>query len=133
MTYPSRQLSVAINRPASDVYEFAANPRNLPQWASGLSRSSMIQSGDEWLADSPMGKVSIKFVERNRLGVLDHDVTLPSGECVHNPLRVVKNGAGSEVIFTLYHLPQASDAAFEQDARMVLADLQKLKALLEKA
>jgi hypothetical protein len=29
------------------------------------------------------------FVPRNEYGVLDHEVTLPSGESVHNPMRVI--------------------------------------------
>jgi hypothetical protein len=33
---------------------------------------------------------------------LDHDVTLPSGETLSNPMRVVPNGTGSEVVFTLF-------------------------------
>lgn len=131
MTFPARHISISINRSPNEVYEFASNPNNLPQWAEGLSRSSMKQSGDEWIADSPMGIVRVKFADANRFGVIDHDVTLPSGEVVHNPLRVLKNGNGSEVVFTLYRLPQMSDADFERDAQMVEKDLLKLKSLLE--
>ncbi len=132
MTYPAKQISVCIKRTVVDVYEFASNPENLPKWAAGLSSSSMTRSGEEWIADSPMGKVKVRFVERNKLGVLDHDVTLPSGEVNHNPLRVVKNGDGSEIIFTLYRLPEMSEVAFEKDAKTVEKDLQKLKSILEK-
>lgn len=132
MTFPARHISVSINRGPKEVYKFASNPENLPQWAEGLSRSSIQKSGDEWIADSPMGVVKVKFLEENRFGVIDHDVTLPTGEVVHNPLRVVKNGDGSEVIFTLFRLPQMSDSDFERDAQMVERDLQKLKSLLEK-
>jgi hypothetical protein len=63
--------------------------------------------------------------------VLDHDVTLPSGETVHNPMRVLANGDGSEVVFTLYRRPAVSDAEYEADAAAVAADLERLKALLE--
>lgn len=100
--YKAEHISQSIERDWRDVYDFASNPENLPQWASGLSRSSIRKSGEVWVADSPMGEVKIKFAERNDYGVLDHDVTLPSGEVNHNPLRVVKNGSGCEVIFTLY-------------------------------
>lgn len=34
-------------------------------------------------------------------GLLDHDVELESGMVVHNPMRVVPNGEGSEFMFTL--------------------------------
>ncbi len=131
MIFPAKQISVSINRPAIDVYNFMANPENLPKWAEGLSRSTVTKVNDEWIADSPMGKVKIRFVEFNEFGILDHDVTLPSGEINHNPLRVVKNGNGSEVIFTIFHLPQISNADFNDDIKLVEQDLKKLKTILE--
>ena len=131
MTFPAKQISVSINRPVSDVYQFAANPENLPKWAEGLSRSTITKVGDEWGADSPMGKVKVRFVKENHIGVLDHDVTLPSGEVNHNPLRVVKNDKGSEVIFTLFHLPRMSATEFDRDAKLVEKDLRRLKSILE--
>ncbi len=132
MTYPAKQISVSINRSMVDVYNFASKPENLPKWAEGLSQSKIIKSGDHWIADSPMGKVKVKFIIENQLGVMDHDVTLPSGEVNHNPFRVVKNNSGSEVIFTLFRLPRMSDSDFERDAKTVERDLRKLKAVLEK-
>jgi len=129
--YQAKQVSVSIKRSVSDVYEFASKPENLPKWANGLSGSSIVKSEGEWIADSPMGKVRVRFVEKNKFGVLDHDVTLPSGQVSHNPLRIVKNGNGSEVIFTLYRLPDTSETSFEKDTAMVQADLQKLKLILE--
>jgi len=129
--FPAKQISVSINRPITEVYDFMANPENLPKWAEGLSRSTVIKVDDEWIADSPMGKVKIRFVKFNEFGVLDHDVTLPTGEINHNPLRVVKNGNGSEVIFTIFHFPQISDSNFNHDIKLVEQDLKRLKKILE--
>lgn len=131
MTYPAQQISISIDKKTQDVYTFTANPENLPKWAAGLSRSTLTRSGDLWIADSPMGPVKVRFAENNPFGVMDHDVTLPSGEVNHNPLRVVKNGDGSEVIFTLYRLPKTSDADYARDAQMIAEDLRKLKSILE--
>lgn len=39
-------------------------------------------------------------------------MTLPSGETVHNPTRVVPHGKGSEFVFTLIRRPGMSDAQF---------------------
>jgi hypothetical protein len=78
-----------------------------------------------------MGRVSVAFVPRNEYGVLDHDVTLPSGEIIYNPMRVTKDGSGSEVVFTLRRLPGMSDEDFERDAKAVAADLARLKRVLE--
>ncbi|HKJ40831.1 MAG TPA: hypothetical protein VKA27_02010 [Sunxiuqinia sp.] len=88
------------------------NPANLPQWAAGLSRSIQLV-GDEWLADSPAGPVEVKFASRNNFGIVDHWVTLPTGETMHNPLRAMANGTGCELIFTLFHHPNMANEQFE--------------------
>lgn len=131
MASRSRHIGVAIDRPASEVYEFAADPRNLPRWAAGLAGSEPEYDGEQWSTDSPMGRVVFRFAPRNQLGVLDHDVTLPTGETVSNPLRVIPDGDGCEVVFTLRRRPGMTDAEFESDAAAVAEDLDTLKALLE--
>lgn len=132
-TFPeARHVSISIERPPREVYRFAANPENLPRWARGLS-GSIQRTGDEWIADSPMGKVRVCFVKRNDLGVLDHDVTLPSGETVHNPMRVVANAAGSEVVFTLFRRPGMTPAQLAADAAAVVKDLRALRRALGSA
>jgi hypothetical protein len=130
-TLPVRHLSVSIDRPPAEVYAFASRPENLPAWASGLA-AGIRQVAGEWVADAPAGTVRIRFVPRNDLGVIDHDVLLPGGETVHVPLRVIANGSGSEVVLTLLRLPNMTDERFEADARCVEADLARLKALLER-
>lgn len=126
-----RHVSVSIDRPTEEVYAFASNVENLPKWATGLGGSIKSVDG-EWVADSPMGKIRIRFAERNKFGVLDHEVILESGEKIHNPMRVVARGRGSEVIFTLFRRPDMSDEKFSEDAQWVEKDLKILKGLLEK-
>lgn len=130
MTRPVKHISQAIKAPPSKVYSFAANPDNLPKWASGLSEG-IRKEGDFWVSDSPMGTVRISFAEKNVWGVLDHVVSLPSGEKVLNPLRVLPNDEGSEIVFTLFHGPKATQEEFERDEQWIRKDLEKLKALLE--
>ena len=127
------QLTVHIARPAEAVYAFASDPRNLPRWAAGLARSEVREEGDAWIAEAPFGTVRIRFAPRNVEGVLDHDVTLESGEVVHNPMRVVPSGrvGESDFTFTLIRRPEMSDEQFDEDRRAVEADLQTLKRLLE--
>jgi hypothetical protein len=129
--WPVRHVSVSIDRPPVEVYELAADPRNLPRWAQGLAGTIVRGDGATWIATSPMGKVTIAFAERNAFGVLDHDVTLPTGATVHNPMRVVPNASGSEVTFTLFQRPGVTDTEFERDIDAVTRDLQALKKLLE--
>ncbi|GAA2574920.1 MULTISPECIES: SRPBCC family protein [Streptomyces] len=127
----SRHLGIHIDRSAADVYAYASDPANLPAWAHGLG-ATIEKVADTWIADSsPLGRVTVAFTPDNDLGVLDHRVTLPSGETVHNPVRVIADGTGSEVVFTLRRQPGTTDADFERDAGLVAADLARLKGLLE--
>lgn len=131
MTFMAKHISVSIERRAAEVYEFASNPENLPQWAGGLA-GSIKKIDDEWIAEAPMGTVKVKFAEQNKFGILDHNVTLSSGAKFYNPMRVFPNNDGSEVIFTLYRQAGMSDQKFADDAGSVERDLNKLKTLLEK-
>jgi hypothetical protein len=124
--------SISIARPPAEVYAFASDPRNLPRWAAGLARSDVRPRGDDWVADAPFGKVRIRFTPPNGFGVMDHDVTLESGVTIHNPMRVVPNGDGSEFVFTLIRRPEMTDEQFAADRAAVEKDLEALKDLLER-
>jgi len=113
-----KNISVSIHRPPGDVYAFITNGENVPRWAEGLGTTIRRLDG-EWLAESPVGRVRVRFTPPNDLGVADHDVVLESGVTVHNPIRVVPNGPGSTVIFTLLRQPGVSARRFEQDAKAV--------------
>jgi hypothetical protein len=131
MISKSRHVSVSIGRSAKEVYNFASNPENLPKWAPGLSGSIKNVNGD-WVAESPMGTIKVKFADKNGFGILDHDVTLPSGVTFYNPMRVFPNKDGSELIFTVYQRPGMSDGDFRHEEDLMKADLERLKALIEK-
>ena len=126
----TRLLSITIDASPERVYAFTADPLNLPKWAAGLGRS-ISKIDDHWMVETPNGVVTVEFTPKNALGVLDHTVTLPDGTRVYLPIRVVANGKGSEVVFTLFQTTRMSDAEFERDAGMVAADLRTLKRLLE--
>ncbi|MBE3016193.1 SRPBCC family protein [Microbispora sp. NEAU-D428] len=132
MASESRHISVWIDRHAADVYEYASNPANLPEWAPGLG-SSVENADGQWFVETSSGRVGLAFAERNEYGVLDHDVTLPSGQVVYNPMRVIPDGGACEVVFTLRRLPDVNDEDFARDAGLVQADLTRLKHILESA
>lgn len=127
-----RNVSVSIRRSPAEVYEYVTNGENVPRWAKGLGTSIRRVDAEWWLAEGPLGKVKVRFTPRNDLGVADHDVVLPTGAAVYNPIRVLPNGSGSTVVFTLLRLPGVSGQDFARDAGMVEQDLLALKALLER-
>jgi hypothetical protein len=131
MVFDTVHISTSIDRPTHDVYTYAGNPRNLPAWARGLADGDVELVDGGWVIDSPLGPVTVEFAPPNRFGILDHDVTLPSGEVVTNPLRVIPNGDGCDVVFTVRRRTGVDDAEFAADADAVAADLATLRTLME--
>ena len=105
---------MTIERDALAVYNFVLDARNLPEWASGIDAAA-----------------KVRFVERNKYGVLDHYVTVRGRE-VYVPMRVFSNGEGAEVLLTVFRQPGTSEQKFAEDSQWVRRDLEALKALLEK-
>ncbi len=50
---------------------------------------------------------------------------------IHNPMRVLPKGEGSEVVFSVFRRADLSEADFVKDADGVAHDLETLKRLLE--
>lgn len=130
----SRHVSVWIDVAPDAVYSYASDPRQLVTWAAGLAEGGLRLTERGWVADSPMGEVTVEFTATNALGVLDHVVRLPSGEAVYNPMRVLPAGLDAtacEVVFTVRQRPGMTDEQFEADVAAVAADLETLRRLLE--
>ena len=119
-TAAARTLTVSIDCPADQVYGFGSDPQNLPQWATAFCRS-IRRSDSGWIVEMPQGEVTVRFVPRNTMGVLDHFVTPAPDVEIYVPMRVVANGAGSEVLFTLFRLPGMTWSALASWARAFVA------------
>ena len=130
LTREARTLSVSINRPAAEAYEFLAEPENFAEWASGLG-ASLRRHGADWVVETPEGTATVRFCERNAHGMLDHQVTLPSGAAIYVPLRVIANGNGCDLVLTVFRRPEMSDEKFAADTEWVLRDLHAAKRILE--
>lgn len=123
----SRHVSRVIHADPAEVYAYAADVDNLPRWAAGLASGEITRTGDTLAVDSPMGIVRVRFVPRNELGVLDHEVTLPTGTTVFNPMRIMPHPDGAEVIFTVRQI-ELTDDEFDRDVQAVADDLARLDA-----
>ncbi|MBF4567175.1 SRPBCC family protein [Plantibacter sp. VKM Ac-2880] len=121
----SHHVSRVIAASPEAVYDYASDVDNLPRWAAGLAQAAVVREGDSLFVESPMGRVEVRFVERNRFGVLDHDVTLPTGKMVTNPVRVLSHPDGAEVVFTVRQI-ELDDDEFARDIELVAKDLERL-------
>jgi Polyketide cyclase / dehydrase and lipid transport len=133
MVFESAHVSVTIDCPADEVYAYASDPHKLPTWAAGLANQQPEPSDGAWIVESPMGRISITFASSNPFGIVDHDVTLPSGETVSNPMRVIPNGDGCDVVFTVRRRAGMSADDFTADKEAVAADLASLRGLMQRA
>ena len=57
---------------------------------------------------------------------------LPDGTTFNNPMRVIADGTGCEVVFTLRRRLDQSDDDYEADTTAIRTDLATLKQLLER-
>lgn len=122
-------MSVWIDRDPDEVYRHASDPALLPGWAAGLAAGVWQEEG-RWFTHAPFGSVEVRFVPANEHRVLDHDVVLPDGTTMNNPVRVLAVEGGAEVVFTVLRRG-ASAQEFAADVAAVEADLATLKQVLE--
>ena len=104
----AKTISISIKSHPKKVYGFISNLENLPRWASSTFPSVKEVNG-EWVIDTPNGQNKVRLAERNNFGILDHNVKLTSGVEVYVPMRVVKNGDGSEVMLTVFQTPEMTE------------------------
>jgi hypothetical protein len=129
--YPSRTITVVIDRPLQHVYSFLANPENLSRWGSG-PRVSYREIGPlEWETVGQDGVLRIRFTPENRFGVLDFSMSPVDRQMPMIPARVYANGKGSEFAVTLFQYEGTSEARFASDCEWLQADLLVLKTYLE--
>ena len=133
----ARTVSVSIDAAPDAVYRFVADALNMARWAPGFCQTIAADPDVErgWRITTAEGAVArARFVAPNDLGVVDHWVAIGEGTDateVYVPLRVVANGAGSEVLLTVFRQPEMTDARWDDDCAAVTADLVRLKELLE--
>ncbi|TGL93086.1 SRPBCC family protein [Leptospira barantonii] len=127
----TKHISVSVRVACKTAYRFLSEPTNFPEWASGLCKSIRPGSKGEWIIEAPQGTLKAIFTPENEYGILDHTVILPNGTKIANPLRILHNGEGSEIIFSLFKVADMTSEKFEEDAAWVKKDLGELKILLE--
>jgi polyketide cyclase/dehydrase/lipid transport protein len=131
MTTDSAHVADRIDCSAAEVYAYVRDPKHIPDWAPGLGQGVEEVDGD-WFVETGMGRVKVVFAPPNDYGVLDHEVTFPTGEVFLNPVRVVPYGDGCEIAFTVRRMPGVSDADFTRDVAAVTADLARLRRILDR-
>jgi uncharacterized membrane protein len=124
--------AVTIDAPVREVYDFVADPGNLPRWAVGFCRAIRPDATvpERWIVTTGQGDVVVRFERNDALGVVDFHVLPGAGPEFAAYSRVVANGAGAQYILTQFQVPGMPDSAFEAQVHTITEELQVLRALI---
>ena len=108
-----------------------ADVRQLPKWAAGLAGSELTPVGDHWIADSPMGEVTVGSRRPTTSASSIMSSHCPPGSPWTIRCASLPPGTDAEVVFTVRKRSGMTDEEFENDVAAVQRDLRTLKQLLE--
>ncbi len=122
--------TTSIEAEPGRVFEFVADPGNLPMWAVGFAKA-VRHDGERWLVTTGRGEVPVRVRADPESGVVDYVMSPSPGVEVVASTRVLARGGGAEYVFTQVQPPGMPDEAFAQSVAAVGHELAMLKALLE--
>lgn len=122
--------TISIHAKPEQVFEFLADPTNLPRWAIGFAKS-VTRVGDRWVVTTGGGEMSIRIATDRALGVVDFFMSPAPGIESLAASRVVPAGGGVEYVFTQFQPPGMPDDVFDKNVRALAHELTVLKAMLE--
>jgi len=126
--------SISIDVPPQVVLDLVADPTELPRWAPAFAHAARPAGGDHWIVDTGEGEVRIRVRVSRELGTVDFLMAdAPPGREVGTFTRVVRNGAGSEFIFTRFYSDATSEIEIAEQQAVVAVELQTVRALCESA
>jgi hypothetical protein len=130
-TLQTRTIAVTIDAPLAQVAADLADPTTHPSWATEFYAGPVRPAaGGEFTASVPMmgGEIHHRIDADTSRGILDLYFALqgaPYGPPI--PVRLVPNGDGVDVLWTLARFPGVSEQAWEQGLASMGRELQALK------
>ncbi|XXX78447.1 putative quinol monooxygenase [Sorangium sp. So ce134] len=122
--------ALALTRaPLDRAFRLAADIRLLPRWATSFCQG-LREEGERWVVSSPQGDVRLRYEADPAAGVVWHCVDTGGGE-LRMPMRLVRHGPGSLLLFTIQRPPGCSEAAFDEQRGWVDRELAQLRELVE--
>lgn len=131
-TQRSDTQAVTVHASAEQLFDFLANPENLPKWAVGFCHAIRRDDADDgcWVIRTAQGEVGIRYVTDRRLGVIDFHISPAPGVEAAAFSRVLPNGTGSEYVFTQVQSPGMPDEVFDGQVAALGEELRILQALV---
>jgi hypothetical protein len=130
-TMHTHTLTVTIDAPLAQVAADLGDPTTHPEWATEFYAGPVRPTpGGEFVATVPMmgGQVRHKIDADIARGILDLYFAPPGAPYGPPlPVRLVPNGDGVDVLWTLARFPGVSDQAWQQGLAAMARELQALK------
>jgi hypothetical protein len=121
--------AVTLDAPATTVFDFLADPENLPRWAVGFAHA-VRRDGDAWQVRTAQGEVGLRLAADAARGTIDfHMAAGPGAEAVAYS-RVIPAPEGAVYVFTQLQETGMSDAAFDGQVRALREELVVLQAIM---
>lgn len=128
----TRVVTISVERPFAEVFEFLGNPVHFPQWAGVPGSPVEHLNGCDWLVEVPSGKLVLRVSPTNDFGILDYAIFRPGTESSPiNRARLVPNDDGCVLILVMYQNLGISDEQFQSDVDWMESDLERMRSLLE--
>ncbi len=125
--------SIGIDRPRAEVFEFIAEPANLPKWTHVFRRADARHA--ELVTPNGAVQIALATAADAATGTIDWRMTFPDGTEGWAYSRVTGDAADRSVYaFTLMAPPvplEALEGALAAQQSILAQELRKLKALLE--
>ena len=122
MRTESRSITIAA-APAT-VFDYVADPRNLPVWAPAFA-SAVRADGDRWIVTNDAGEFPVLVRASAEHGTVD--VVSADDHARGAFTRVLPNGDGAEYQFTLFFPDGTDEAAVEQQMTTVEQELEAVR------
>lgn len=136
-TLPTGTVTVTIDAPYEQVAAYVADPARAHEWATEFYAEPMRPAeGGEWLATVPMMGGEVRFRQEVALehGVIDMFLAPKDGPWGPPlPVRLLRNGSGADVLWTLTRFPGTPDEAWQAGLDSMRRELEHLKKTLESA
>lgn len=129
----SESVTVVLDAPRDDVFEFLARVESMPDWATEFARELKWVDGQPKVVNG-LGELWVRIESDPETGVIDMLAGPEPDELALFPTRVVAlPGARSAFTFTMFQAPEMPDELFASQHASLVRELEGLQARFARA
>ena len=123
----SRTVTTVLEAPKREVFDYLADVRNLPDWATEFARELKVVDGRHKVVNG-LGEFFVELHADAETGVIDMLAGSTEEELALFPTRVVALGeAKSAYSFTMFKAPGVPDELFESQYESLLREFDNIR------